>query len=173
MKYFFTLILILSFSASYTQVNYTSPDYQARNVLLEEDKVFWKKKIKQYAIQGGLILVSGAADGLGEYTYAHYSKFQKQFPNANPQYWNPAISWINKWDWDYENETSRGEKFFGSSTFLVATTDAYHLLRTIDRTTMITATSINLGQKQKWYWYLLDIVVMSAFRNIGFHLTYR
>lgn len=46
------------------------------------------------------------------------------FRYLNPKFWNPAISWKNK----YKNypEDQRA-KFFGSKTFLVWVTDAWHL----------------------------------------------
>ena len=49
-----------------------------------------------------------------------FSKLEKQ------SYWNPNISWRNKWK---DGEKAKGEKFFGSSTFLVFTTDAWHLFK--------------------------------------------
>ena len=44
------------------------------------------------------------------------------------QFTNPNISWQNKWKNGYRIQ---GEKFFGSSTFLVWTTDFWHLAKTI------------------------------------------
>jgi hypothetical protein len=41
---------------------------------------------------------------------------------------DPATSWQNKWK---NGDRTQGEKFFGSSTFLVWTTDFWHLAKTI------------------------------------------
>lgn len=42
----------------------------------------------------------------------------------NPLFWDKHKSWVNKW----KNEApEQGEKFPGSSTFLVCITDAWHL----------------------------------------------
>jgi hypothetical protein len=41
---------------------------------------------------------------------------------------DPATSWANKWK---NGDRKQGEKFFGSSTFLVWTTDFWHLAKTV------------------------------------------
>ena len=48
------------------------------------------------------------------------------FKTLNPNFWNPKISWKNK----YKNKNEKeGSAFFGSTTFLVFTTDAWHLFQ--------------------------------------------
>jgi len=54
------------------------------------------------------------------------SVFSK-YPKFN-QFTQPALSWQNKWK---NGDRKQGEKFFGSSTFLVWTTDAWHLSKTL------------------------------------------
>lgn len=44
------------------------------------------------------------------------------------QFTDPALSWKNKWK---NGDRKQGELFFGSSTFLVWTTDAWHLFKTL------------------------------------------
>ena len=47
-----------------------------------------------------------------------------------PEYYNPAISWKNKWKLDKEGKPIVGkERYFGSSTFLVRFTDFWHLAK--------------------------------------------
>jgi hypothetical protein len=62
------------------------------------------------------------------------------FKNLNRNYWNPAVSWSNKWkmqstmDLAYFVKDSKGktlEKFRGSSTIFVWLTDAFHLFQFI------------------------------------------
>ncbi len=48
------------------------------------------------------------------------------FSKTSQKWWNPAISWKNKWKNDDPNQ---GERFFGSSTFLVCITDAWHFFQ--------------------------------------------
>ena len=46
------------------------------------------------------------------------------FKYYNPKFWNPSISWKNKYKNYPEDQKA---KFFGSKTFLVWITDAWHL----------------------------------------------
>ena len=43
------------------------------------------------------------------------------FNKLDPDFWNPSRSWRNKYK---DQEEPKGPKFFGSTTFLVFTTDA-------------------------------------------------
>lgn len=46
----------------------------------------------------------------------------------NDKWWNPEISWKNKWK---NGDVEQGPKFFGSTTFLVFITDAWHFFQKI------------------------------------------
>lgn len=48
------------------------------------------------------------------------------FKRYNALFWNPKISWKNKWK---DGVKSKGERFLFSSTILVWTTDAFHLFQ--------------------------------------------
>lgn len=54
------------------------------------------------------------------------------FSKLNPKFWNPKISWLNKYTIDKDG--NKIPKFFLSTTMLVWTTDAYHLLQFIHLT---------------------------------------
>lgn len=67
-------------------------------------------------------------------TYASNSVIQFRYKRSvfakfNPKFWNPQISFFNKYKLD--NKGNRVPKFFLSTTVLVWTTDAYHLLQFI------------------------------------------
>lgn len=51
------------------------------------------------------------------------------FSLFNPKFWNPEVSWLNKYTVDKEG--NKIPKFFLSTTVFVWTTDAYHLLQFI------------------------------------------
>ena len=56
------------------------------------------------------------------FTESIFSNFKNQ------NWWNPSISWKNK----YKNQDPKqGPKFFGSTTFLVFITDAWHFFQMI------------------------------------------
>ena len=49
------------------------------------------------------------------------------FKGMKAQQWtNPGLSWTNKWK---NGDPSQGEKFIGSSTFLVSLTDFWHFCK--------------------------------------------
>lgn len=134
----------------------------------------WKK----YLISGSASFVSGMLDGTVESISYHYDRgFKPRFKKANDQFWNPEKSWKNK----YKNGDSRlGPKFYGSTTGLVFTTDAYHLLRTSKRTLdgatlvyfMDKDCSRKVEKKHKWRNAVKDFAILTAIRCVGFHVTY-
>lgn len=115
-------------------------------------------------------LIAGSAWGFHEGTQHHWSKFQKKFPDANPNYWNPEISWKNK----YRNgNPEEGEKFYGSSTVFVAITDAKHLLSFIHRGSLIgTGICLTIGEKKPLKHYLIGGVANAISFGIGFTFAY-
>lgn len=119
-----------------------------------------------------LCLVAGAADGYNQAILFHYDTWKDYHPNANDQYWNPYISWENKY-----KDASNGDfspAYFGSKTFLVFTTDAYHMTRMIDHTSMLTAVVLSgVTNRDEWWWYVVDFVKYFIARSIGFAITYK
>ena len=49
---------------------------------------------------------------------------------GNPLFWHKSYSWKGKWK---NGDKSQGEKFFGSSRWFVAQTDAWHLFGVLFR----------------------------------------
>ena len=114
------------------------------------------------------MLVGGTSDAVVEVLRHDYPAFKRTF-NLSDTYWNPAVSWRNKWK---DGDPAKGEAFPGSSTVFVFTTDGYHLMRSINHGAIMAAIVIKIGHKQKWYWYAADLLSYSAFYSIGFNLTY-
>jgi len=50
------------------------------------------------------------------------------FKNYKALFWNPNVSWRNKWK---DGDHTKGERFWLSSSFLVFTTDAWHLFQSL------------------------------------------
>ncbi|PBQ33403.1 hypothetical protein CNR22_16995 [Sphingobacteriaceae bacterium] len=136
-------------------------------------------KLKQYWLAGSVLFASGLMDGTIESINYHYEDgFKLRFPKARDHFWNPAVSWKNK----YKNQDpAQGPKFKGSTNVFVFTTDAYHLLRATSRTLngFTLAFYINqsarekqLSNKQRWLRIGRDFLVLTAIRTAGFHLTY-
>lgn len=126
-----------------------------------------------------LLFLAGLANGVMDTLQFHYS--QSIF-DAQSEFWNPNLSWRNKWAQDAEGNLlyPLRAKYFGSSTFLVWTTDAWHLLQTIMFAAFRTAAVLGFAlfiriSHKRWLnvlawagvWIVL-IVVQAA----GFHLMY-
>lgn len=147
-------------------------------VLVNINGVQAQKKWKDYLVSGSAMFVSGMLDGTIESISYHYENgFKQRLPKANDQFWNPAVSWKNKY---YQNNAQLGPKFLGSTTIFACTTDAYHLLRTTKRG--IDAASLvyymnkecksNKTFSKRWKSEVKDFLILTAIRCVGFHLTY-
>lgn len=78
-----------------------------------------------------LIAFAAASEAVMDKIQFHYER--SVFPEkANQNFWNPALSWINKW----KDSSAREEKFPGSSTIFVFTTDAWHLFKFFRNTSL-------------------------------------
>lgn len=135
-------------------------------------------ELKNYILAGSAMFLSGMTDGTIESINYHYEDgFKLRCPGANDQFWNPALSWKNKYK---NNDPAQGPKFVGSTNVFVFTTDAYHLLRTTNRGLdgFSIAYYINescpefRSKKRKWLIVARDFVALALIRSAGFHLTY-
>ncbi len=127
------------------------------------------KLTRNKIVTGSLIVVGGASKGFNETLLFHWERFDKKFPGANDLWWNPAVSWKNK----YENgDPNQGAAFPGSTTVLVAFTDQYHLNNFINRGAIISSMVIKIGERQKFKYYLIDFAFYSLCYYAGFAGTY-
>jgi hypothetical protein len=133
--------------------------------------LFGQYQIKEKLPALGVLVFSGAWDGVGEKVKWKYKEFKMAFPKAKDHFWNPELSWRNKYEFTPDGQIG-GERFPGSTTVFVFATDGYHLSRTISKTTGVVGAVWLIGKKQKWYYYVFDFLLYSAARGIGFHLTY-
>jgi hypothetical protein len=81
-------------------------------------------------LSAALIALGGMSYGLKETVSHHYGAFAERFPQANPLWWNPALSWQQKYEGGIQ---AQGSAFWGSTTVLVFVTDAYHLFGELER----------------------------------------
>jgi hypothetical protein len=157
MKIKLTLIFLFIFLSLYSQKRHT---------------------FKKYAILGTSMMVSGMLDGTIETISHHYGNFKGVFPNANDKFWDPSISWKNKYK---NNNYTMGPKYPGSTNFFVWTTDGYHLLRTSKRFVNFGTTAYYMDteiykskepNKLKFKKWLGDFIFISIVHSIGFTLCY-
>jgi len=114
------------------------------------------------------MFLAGAFNGVSQDLLFHYNEFENTFPNTTPQFWNPEISWVNK----YKNgDPLQGARFPGSTTILVGITDGYHAM--LSSRDIMVVTSIALSSKSRsWKHFLKKTAVYTIAYGIGFELTY-
>ncbi|MBS1919585.1 MAG: hypothetical protein JST17_04985 [Bacteroidetes bacterium] len=156
MKTFLTLLFFCFTIIGYTQTNTPKPEKW------RIDKNKW--------ITGGLVFTAGAAKGFNETLLFHFSDFQKAFPNINAQWFDPKISWANKYK---DGDSRAGAKFPLSTTMLVMVTDQYHLNNFIWKLALTSALVIKIGaKKQPFRYYIYDMLYYTFCHQAGFLLTY-
>lgn len=110
----------------------------------------------------GVYFTAGMAEGYSDVLQFHYNKFQKVHPNANPQYWNPQISWTNKYN----------SKVPFAKTAMVFTTDGWHFTKFVKNVGIFGGLCIPLQKGKKWWWYVKEGVMCYGFNRVGFNLIY-
>lgn len=127
----------------------TVPVFLPKNT---EYKTQWKRVLPGCAA----LFVAGFSNGTNEAISHHYNTgFKRTFPKANDRFWNPEISWTNKYkNGDYQ----RGPAYWGSTDLLAWTTDGYHLTNSIRNVGVFAGTiTVTLGSKRRWYEYTREI----------------
>lgn len=146
--------------------------YRILIILLFSSTLFAQPKLElnKILIGSAIGFMGGVASGYHETTLHHYSAFKRVHPYANDQYFNPALSWTKKWK---NGDPLQGEAFPLSSTALVWTTDAKHILGIMSNGSIVIATCVvTIGEKRKWWEYGIDMVASGLARSAGFYLTY-
>ena len=116
--------------------------------------------IGERIVPSGAIFVAGIFEGVMDGLQFHYDK-----PD---QFWNPAISWKNK----YKNhDPLQGETFAGK--YMVFTTDGWHLMKFGRNLFTMGAIISNINSKKKWWVYIVDGVSYWIVNRVGFNLAYK
>jgi len=136
-----------------------------------------KKNIILLIIILALSILAGLADGTRDTLAFHYTS--SIFPRGDGEYllgagesfWNPDISWRNKWK---NGDPEQGERFLGSSTFLDWTTDGWHLFQFIMLTAFQLAIALPLIMllRLKWWWLLLAVIPLKLGFSLGFAIMF-
>lgn len=114
--------------------------------------------------------ISGYSEGADNTILYHYQNFKRVHPNCSNQFWNPSISWKNKYEY---NDPTKKEKFFLSKSSLVMFTDGWHLLKGINRfSTIGTYLIIPIGGKKSFKWYIREILIGYGINRVGFYTSY-
>ena len=102
-----------------------------------------------------MILTASAAKAVMDVLQFHYetSIFSRIKNRRIMEWFNPIYSWKNKWK---DGDVMKGEVFFGSSTILVWTTDAWHFFQHV----MITCFMLSIVIYRPMFGIALDFVLL-------------
>lgn len=112
---------------------------------------------KKLVLPTALSFIAGGAWGTHEALMHHWPAVHKKYPGLNPQYWNPAVSWENKY---WRNVP-------------VQISDAKHLLYTVTAVSTFSAgITIAIGEKRPLWHYLAAAGSSLMGYSFGNFLTY-
>jgi hypothetical protein len=116
-----------------------------------------------------LVYFSGFFKGYHDVLDYHYPEFKRLHMGANDQWWNPDLSWKNK----YKDGTPPEAAFFGSKTIFVDVTSADHSTSGLSKYCMIGGICIKIGEKRKPFkFYVCDFLLYTIAYQAGFWTTY-
>jgi len=118
-------------------------------------------KIKDHYPALTAIFISGAADGVRDASMFHMK--------GKGQFWDGSISWENKYK---DGKEGNPPAYFGSTTFLVWTTDAPHLFNMISNQAMSFSVSLYPQKQRKFKHIVRDAVIYNVTRQAGHYLMY-
>ena len=111
-----------------------------------------------------LVFLSGVSKGISDRISFHYDTIPSW---VNEQYWNPLISYKNKYK---DGDKNKGEKFKFSTTFLVFLTDGWHLTQFFHTKLLIFGVFV-LSLQLNMNIQLLFCIF--AFYHLGFKIIYK
>ncbi len=88
------------------------------------------------------------------------------FNLQKPLFWDPKESWVNKWK---NGCPDNGERFFGSSTFLVWVTDAWHLFQSL----MLVCFALAIVTYSPMINWWVDAIIYHTAFGISFEIFWR
>lgn len=136
-----------------------------------------KKHITLLIIVLALSFLAGLADGTRDVLSFRYAQSvfpqgaDEQLMGGGPQYWNPAMSWRNKWE---NGDPAQGEAFPLASGALVWLTDGWHLMQFIMLTAFQLAIALPVIRllRLRWWWVLIALVPLKLAFSVGFAVMF-
>lgn len=113
-----------------------------------------------------LCIFAGISKGITDVTSFHFDK--SIFVNK-PLFWNPLVSWKNKYK---DGDKNKGAKFLGSTTIFVLFTDGWHLFGFLERI-FLCAAFIFIGLLIAGnLWFLFGALIGYIIFFLTFHLFF-
>lgn len=114
------------------------------------------------------IIITAISKSIRDKINFHYEK--SIFSNfKNQKWWNPQISWKNKYK---DCDETKGRSFIGSKTWLVFITDAWHFFESLQLFSFFVSIilAFNFSYDLKWYWYILIFIFLKLIYSATFEL---
>jgi len=109
------------------------------------------------------VLLAAVSNSVMDVLQFHFTR--SIFIRGEHLFWNPEISWENKWK---NGDPSQGEKFWGSTRWFVFATDGWHLAQFL----MLTFFSLAIVFYQPMHSWWLDLIIYKVLFGVGFELFY-
>ena len=126
------------------------------------------------ALIAALMFFAAACKGICDSLQFHYdTSFAAEYENE--QFWNPQVSYKNKWEGGMK---ANGERFPGSSTVFVWTTDAWHLFQTVQyalirlAVTLLLVLPFSITREPRLWHSVAVYAALWVVQAAGFHLFY-
>lgn len=121
-----------------------------------------------------LIFLAGCFEGILDTLQFHWAAFKNIHRSCNSWFWCPVLSWRRKYK---DNDPSKGEKFFGSTTVFVWVTDAWHLFKMLRNVALFSAFPFfvyNCIPISNNIWLvILYAFGMYGINRLGFNMVYK
>ncbi len=108
------------------------------------------------------IYLAGMSEGIMDWLQFRYCF------TGNSKFWNPALSWVNKW----KEGTTNIERFWQSSRALVFLTDGWHLMKFIRNLFIFLTVFFAFTQGYENTEALILTLICRLAYGIGFAITY-
>ena len=127
--------------------------------------------MKLYFIIGILIVGAAFSNAVMDTLQFHYQKSIFSGASYNQEFYNPKISWRNKWK---NGDRQQGEKFPGSSTCFVLFTDAWHFAQFCMFTCfeLIIVLLYYLWKRPRWYVPIAQFIALKILLGVSFELFF-
>jgi hypothetical protein len=118
-----------------------------------------------------LLIGAGTANAIMDTIQFH---FGISIFKSRSNWWNNKTSWENKWKLDAEGKPIVGKpRFFGSSTFLVFVTDAWHFFQFIMFTLFTIAILAYKPYATEWYFFIVDFIAFKLTFSAAFMVNWK
>jgi hypothetical protein len=111
----------------------------------------------------GIILVSiaGVSKAIMDNLQFHFNRsiFKFNPVKYNQQFWDPTLSWQNK----YKEGSMTEPKFFGSTSYFVFITDAWHLFQMFMFICLFTGIAITAFYSGSFIFMILKVIILRLF----------